>query len=141
MKDVSPAATYAALLPDLVQAAREVGYALAPHGSLARDFDLIAVPWTEEAGSAEQLVLRLMSVSGATLREGGRKSDDGTEWVTVPGDAPARKPHGRLAWSLHLGAGTHNLYLDVSVMPRQAVSPAAQGAPPCPTSSRPPPAP
>jgi hypothetical protein len=35
MKPVSPAATYAALLPDLIQAAREVGYALAPHGRRA----------------------------------------------------------------------------------------------------------
>lgn len=121
MKDVSPAATYAALLPDLTAAAREVGYALAPHGSLARDFDLIAVPWTEEAGSAEQLVMRLMSVSGAVLRDGGHKSDDGTAWVTDPGDAPKRKPHGRLAWSLHLGVS--NLYLDVSVMPRIQAGP------------------
>lgn len=121
MKPVSPAATYAALLPDLVRAAREVGYALAPHGSFARDLDLIAVPWTEDAGSAEQLVMRLMSVSGATLREGGRKSEDGTEWVTVPGDAPKAKPHGRLAWSLHLGLS--NFYLDVSVMPRKGDHP------------------
>lgn len=116
MKDVSPAAAYAALLPDLVRAARDVGYALAPHGSLARDLDLIAVPWTDEAGSAEQLIMRLLSVSGAHLRDGGHKSAAGDAWVTAPGDAPERKPHGRLAWSLHLGAS--NLYLDVSVMPR-----------------------
>lgn len=118
MKDVSPAAAYAALLPDLVRAAREVGYAIAPHGSLARDFDLIAVPWTEEAVSAEQLVMRLMSVSGAHLQEGGRKVEGTDEWAVVPGDAPTRKPHGRLAWSLHLGQ-SGNLYLDVSVMPRK----------------------
>jgi voltage-gated potassium channel Kch len=117
MKPVSPAATYAALLPDLIQAAREVGYALAPHGSFARDLDLIAVPWTEEAASAEQLIMRLMATSGATLRDGGHKSEDGTAWVTDSGAAPKARPHGRLAWSMHLGVS--NLYLDVSVMPRR----------------------
>lgn len=124
MKDVSPAATYAALLPDLTAAAREVGYALAPHGSFARDLDLIAVPWTENAGSAEQLVMRLMSVSGAVLRDRGHKSDDGSAWVTDPGDVPTRKPHGRRAWSLFLG--TSSLYLDLSVMPRSPAEPTAK---------------
>lgn len=55
MKDVSPAATYAALMPDIVQAGRDCGYAIAPHGSLARDFDLIAVPWIDEAVSPQDL--------------------------------------------------------------------------------------
>jgi len=114
MKDVSPAATYAALLPDVVKAGRDCGYAVAPHGSLARDFDLIAVPWTEEAKSAPELIMRIMSVTGAVLRDGGRKLESG-EWETVPGDVGTKKPHGRLAWSLFLG---HHVYLDVSVMLR-----------------------
>jgi hypothetical protein len=118
VKDISPAATYAALLPDLVQAGRDCGYAIAPHGSLARDLDLIAVPWTEDAVSAEAMILRLLSVSGGQLREAGRKNVDG-EWERVPGDAPAHRPHGRLAWSIHLGDRA-GLYLDVSVMPREA---------------------
>lgn len=115
MKNVSPAATYAALLPDLVQAGRDCGYVVAPHGSLARDFDLVAVPWTEEATSAEALIMRLLSVSGGYLQDGGRKVDG--EWEKVRGDAPAKKPHGRLAWSIHLGV-VGGLFLDVSVMPR-----------------------
>ena len=115
MKDVSPAATYAALLPDVVKAGRDCGYAIAPHGSLARDFDLIAVPWTDEAASAQELIMRILSVTGATFREGSRQLEGG-EWERTHGDIPSRKPHGRLAWSLHLGHS--NLYLDVSVMPR-----------------------
>ena len=49
MKPANRAAVYAAALyPDLAEIAREHGYALAVHGSLARDFDLIAVPWREK---------------------------------------------------------------------------------------------
>lgn len=123
MRDVSPAATYASMLPDIVKAGRDCGYAIAPHGSMARDFDLIAVPWIEEARSAQELIMRILSVTGANLREGSCKRDG--EWESVPGDVGTKKPHGRRAWSLFLG---HHLYLDVSVMPRsvdsQSVTPA-----------------
>lgn len=119
MKPVSPVSAYAALLPDLVAAGREVGYAIAPHGSMARDFDLIAVPWTEEASSAEQLVMRLLSVTGGQLLDGGRGDGNGGT-VRVRGDEPAAKPHGRMGYVIYLnGSG---LYLDVSVMPRREVA-------------------
>lgn len=118
MKDVSTAAMFACLLPDLVKAGREVGYAIAPHGSMARDFDLIAVPWTEEAGSGEQLIMRLLSVTGGHLQDGHTKRPDSEEWDKKPGDTPTPKPHGRLAWIIYLG-NHGGLYLDVSVMPRQ----------------------
>lgn len=39
-------------LAGIVAVARELGYALAVHGSLARDLDIIACPWTETATSA-----------------------------------------------------------------------------------------
>lgn len=130
MKPVSPAASYAALLPDLVEAARELGYALAPHGSMARDFDVIAVPWTEEAQSPEQLILRLLSVTGGQLFDGGHRSEGSDELERTRGDAPTLKPHGRLAWTIYLGHGGR--YLDVSVMPRQVAGapPTAAAAPP-----------
>lgn len=48
----SPAAVYAHLYPSLVVDARELGYALALHGSMARDLDLVAIPWTDDAASA-----------------------------------------------------------------------------------------
>jgi hypothetical protein len=115
MKDVSPAAIYAALLPDLVKAARDVGYALSVHGSLARDLDVVGVPWTEEAGTAQELIMRLLSVSGGYLADGGRSNEKG-ELVRDRGDLPTVKPHGRLAWTIHLGSGA---YIDISVMPRQ----------------------
>lgn len=117
MKDVSNAVAYALLLPDLMKAGREVGYALAVHGSLARDLDIIAVPWTDDAVSAERLIMHLAAAVDGHFRNGSRKREDG-EWERVPASIPAMKPHGRLGWVIHVGR--EGLYLDVSVMPREA---------------------
>ena len=38
------------LIEPLREVARRHGYAIGEHGSQRRDIDLIAVPWTEEAG-------------------------------------------------------------------------------------------
>ncbi len=82
--------------------AKREGYALGVHGSMARDLDLIAAPWTEKACDADELIEHLCRALDATLFETDQK--------------PEHKPHGRKAWSLHLlGLG---LYLDVSVMPK-----------------------
>jgi hypothetical protein len=114
MKDVSRATAYALLLPQLMQAGREVGYAIAVHGSMARDLDIIAVPWTDEAVSAERLIMHLMAGVDGRLRNGAR-NEAGT-WIPTAGSDPTAKPHGRLAWTVHLGH--EGLHLDVSVMPR-----------------------
>ena len=72
----------------------------------------------------ESLIMRLLSVTGGHIEDGwGPSADEVDEngkpkWEKRPGDAPAKKPHGRLAWSIHLGRHG-NLYLDVSVMPRR----------------------
>jgi hypothetical protein len=94
---------YATMLPGLVRVAKECGYALAVHGSLKRDMDLVAIPWVEEAVTAKALIQKLSE----TVRW---KSDAG------PVSQKALKPHGREAWVLPLGCG---LALDVSVMPRK----------------------
>jgi len=101
-------AMYAMLYPGLVKVANGLGYALALHGSLSRDMDLLAVPWTEEAPPAEELV--------AALREKlGRYADYTVEGI----NGPHEKPHGRRAWSILLwGHG----YIDLSVMPRLSPS-------------------
>lgn len=121
MKDVSNAVAYALLIPDLMKAGREVGYAVAVHGSMARDLDLIAVPWTNEAVNAERLVMHLMAAVDGRLRNGANKPEGSEEWVRVPGSEPAPLPHGRLAWTIHIGHD--GMYLDVSVMPLAAVAP------------------
>lgn len=92
------------ILPVLAQVrvtAKHCGYAIGWHGSMARDLDLIAVPWTEHAIPPEEMVAQVVKRIGA--------------WVRVKDECPTRKPHGRLAWSLYLiGSG---VYLDLSVMP------------------------
>jgi hypothetical protein len=47
---------YAAIWNDLRQAAMNKGWALALHGSLASDMDIMAMPWTEHASSADEMI-------------------------------------------------------------------------------------
>jgi hypothetical protein len=112
----SPASAYVAMIPPLQEAAREVGYALAVHGSLGRDLDLIAAPWTEQAVTAEALILRLLAACGFCGGRLGHRTE-GKDGAQSNGDIPGLKPHGRRAWSICFDNG---LYLDVSVMPRVA---------------------
>lgn len=94
-------AGYVVLLKLLTEKARELGYALAVHGSLSRDLDLIAAPWTEQATDGESLVKALAaSIAVDEAR------------ITPP---PEAKPHGRISWTILLGGGA---FIDVSVMPR-----------------------
>lgn len=89
------------------------GYAIAVHGSEMRDLDLIAVPWTDEATSAETLVAEIVRLTGGRI---GQEPD-------------TARPHGRRSWSIHLN-NEHTLgnfkpvlpYIDLSVMPRAASS-------------------
>lgn len=92
---------YMAMYPYFAEAARRCGYALAIHGTMVRDLDLIAVPWVDEAKTAEELV--------EALREAARG------WLVDDADGVrvTQKPHGRRAWSIHLDDG----YIDLSVMP------------------------
>jgi len=105
MKDVTRAPVYVVLFTGLTDIARARGYALAAHGSMQNDMDLVAIPWTEEAVSAQELVDRLIEyLTIFAMCEGG---------VKVFG--PEQKPHGRIAWVLSMGYGAQ---LDISVMPR-----------------------
>lgn len=89
------------IYPALAAKARELGYALALHGSVQRDLDLIAIPWTDEA--VEPIVL----INGLC--------EEFDLETNHPLREPGIKPHGRLAWTIPLWWGA---YLDVSVMPR-----------------------
>lgn len=111
------AATYAWMVPRLTEIAREHGYALGLHGSLHRDLDLIAVPWVDEVSSPETLIEALReSISGLILptgTKGGRFDPASGTFVEAIIESPSHKPHGRLAWNIHLDGG---LFIDISVM-------------------------
>lgn len=100
MKPANNAPIYACVYQGFAEVAREHGYALAVHGSMARDFDLIAIPWTDEAKEPSEVV------DAITRKYAVRKLD---------GD-PALKPHGRLVWTIVFQWG--DVALDLGFMPR-----------------------
>lgn len=116
MKEPTRAPFYACMYHGLCDTARKHGYALAIHGSVVTDLDLIAVPWTDSAVSAEEL-------RDALIRHINRCDADGD----TSGDTMEIKPHGRMAWNLYLD---HGAKVDLSVMPRLQAAPAdkQQGA-------------
>lgn len=84
------------------------GYALALHGSMGRDLDLIAIPWTDDADSEEALI---KDINDYVVKSFTRNVQYN------PPTHPTEKPHGRRAYHFPLGFAS-NAYLDVSVMPR-----------------------
>ncbi len=104
-RHAATALLYADALPFLQRVSNDAGYALAVHGSLSRDCDLVAVPWTPDAIPAEELINWLCERAGVDEVKG-----------------PEKKPHGRIAWSLML---SKRVYIDISVMPRTPEQPSA----------------
>ncbi len=108
------AAAYCALYPMLLQIAQDHGYCLAIHGSLHRDFDLVAIPWVEEASDAITLIRAIREATKTVTHWDG--SNDETDFANCD---PKAKPHGRVAYSLHVtDKGMYGGYLDISVMPK-----------------------
>jgi len=89
------------IYPKLSRRARKLGYALTLHGSLQRDMDVLAIPWTEDACEPLELVKALADVFNL------EPNHDITK--------PTEKPHGRLVWTLPLWWGA---FIDLGVMPR-----------------------
>jgi hypothetical protein len=107
VKARTPAVYFSFLYNQIVEICRERGYAAALHGSMARDLDVIAIPWTEEAVPADELVAAIAEATGG-YRE--RCLEEGEEILRTP----IQKPHGRLSWLISFH---DNLHLDFSVMP------------------------
>ncbi len=111
-------AAYLKLIVPVRARARELGYAIGQHGSIQRDIDLIAVPWTDAAVPARELAEALRATIAQAV--GAAYPDPHSA-----GDAyfragkPGAKPHGRLCWSWFLDpdGGTDGPYVDLSVMP------------------------
>jgi hypothetical protein len=83
---------------DLIRAtAYRLGYAVATHGSLMRDFDIMAIPWTSDAVHCRSLIKELCEVLNAKVID------------------RASKPHGRYAFNLQMDG--YIKLIDISVMP------------------------
>jgi hypothetical protein len=108
-------------------ACRGKGYALGIHGSLRRDIDAIAAPWTETAASPREVahhVLDRLTNAGHAVGwgEGGEEGN--------------ARGNGRHSWAIVL-TGDPFLYLDLSVMsPLRAPAPAEGSEPPSPVDRR-----
>mgnify|MGYP005664080187 CR=1 FL=1 len=91
---------YLDILPSIRSVAKEHGYSVAIHGSLKRDFDIIAFPWTEECSDKDTLILEIGKRIGKEVkaREAIERKDS--------------RPHNRTAYDIQLGCG---MYLDLSV--------------------------
>lgn len=114
MKPANYGPFYAAgMYPKLAEVFRSHGYALAVHGSVVTDFDLIAVPWVEQVSDPLVVVEDVMSKFAI-----GKLSA-----ATNPPD----RPHGREAYKLHLSFG--DCALDVSFTPRLPTTPESEPKP------------
>jgi hypothetical protein len=99
MKAASYAPLYCAIYPELAEIARKHGYALAIHGSLSRDFDLIAIPWTDDAAHPDAVIDEIVSSFAIKRVEG-----------------LVEREHGRLVQTVSVSFG--ECFLDLSFMPR-----------------------
>lgn len=104
---------YIGMYPVLAELAHAHGYALAVHGSLQSDFDLIAVPWIACCSEAETLVRELIE----------RIDFARDKMIPARGlfEAPytEAKPHGRRSWCIPLECGAS---IDISViLPTHAI--------------------
>ena len=112
MKRVNPIRPWAFLevYEALLATAQDHGYSLALHGSMNRDLDLIAVPWTDNACDIKTFLAAIDETASKYQIEPfrGKKTD-----IMQKG---SKKPHGRFAYSIHLG---HESYIDISIMPRR----------------------
>lgn len=106
MKDPNFSPVFASLYVGLCDIARGCGYALTVHGTMNLDFDLVAIPWIDDAKQPIELIEKmsdLLNLYGGEMFEG------------LHGKEPEIKPHGRLAWLLKMGSGAN---IDISIMPK-----------------------
>lgn len=94
-------AVYCSMYSIIQEVARSKGYALAIHGSMQRDFDILAVPWIEKPAAPHDLFLAI-------------KDSIAFFWPNDPKhDKPEEKPHGRIAYNILLDGG---YFLDLSII-------------------------
>ena len=98
MKPANYAPIYACVYAQLAEIARSHGYAMAAHGSLAADFDLVCIPWVEGASDPQSVIDEI--TSSFCIEQAGK---------------PEAKEHGRVAYTISFSFG--ECRLDLSFMP------------------------
>lgn len=92
----------AGMYPELARVFQQHGYALAVHGSVAHDFDLIAVPWAKRPHKPSTIIKAIEK------RWSIRFS------IRFPVTSK-RMRHGRVAYTVSVSFGS--CYLDISFFP------------------------
>lgn len=128
MKDKKPIqakpSLYAHYFFLLKEIALRYGYNLVLHGSMARDLDLVAIPWQAEIGSHEEMIEEFVTVLGGDLMfaNGVNRShapDQNWEKFKVT-------HHGRMQYVINMNRECEmkdevwtdpQYYLDISIMP------------------------
>lgn len=98
MKPANYGPVYACIYPGLAEITRAHGYALAAHGSMVRDFDLVCIPWAETVSHPDDVVKSIT-----------------TAYAISQVGEPEQKKHGRVAYTISLAFG--ECRLDLSFMP------------------------
>lgn len=105
---------YANCYQGLKEIALKYGYNLLIHGSLNRDFDLVAIPWAEEIGSYEEMLNEFVE------NLGGHIMPETEELRQIT----ANCYHGRRIYVINLNRGGKKTnyedpqwYLDISILP------------------------
>ena len=96
------AAFYAAMWDDIRQCAMNLGWAVALHGSLNSDMDIMAMPWTEDAVTFVEVVDAIVE-----LFDGNELAADGYE---IDYES---KPFGRIVATIPI---LEDFHLDISTM-------------------------
>ena len=95
------AAFYAAMWDDIRECAMDCGWAVALHGSLSSDMDVMAMPWVENAAPFGELVSKITGLfCGNSLAECWT-----VDYIS--------KPHDRVVATIPIWA---DFYLDISTI-------------------------
>ena len=94
-------AFYACMWEDIRRCAMDCGWAVALHGSLASDMDIMAMPWVENSVTFEELINRVSKLF--------KDNDMSSQYVITYND----KPHNRIVATIPIFA---DFYLDISTI-------------------------
>ena len=89
---------YAVLYESMRKAALDCGYALALHGSMQSDMDLMAMPWDEDSKPVEVLVSEINKCIGETV------------WAESNLQLRETRAHGRQIYTLFMGSWHLDLF-------------------------------